>query len=239
VLAFLYLFYVISDNDTGKWVIAKELQVGDVIYSAVHETGIVESVAVVDAPQMMYNLSVHLVANYFVGDGQWLVHNVEVSGVVDNNLLVNLQKNVPTAISFFTSHDNLGVGKQVKSEFLVAFSHSDLDLMLTQYGLHELSLPNYVNIQSEANNLVNLVASHPNRKPNRFTPNLNFGDALVLAEAESLGVRVYTNDIGFFKRGAELQADIQFVDIFGGKKAENALNYRNLLNSEPWRICPR
>ena len=70
-------FFVIKDGE-GEWVKAKDLQVGDVIFNTMEMDGIVEVVEVVDEPQTMYNLSVQLVASYFVGDGQWLVHNVDV-----------------------------------------------------------------------------------------------------------------------------------------------------------------
>jgi len=67
-------FFVIKEDD-GKWVKAKDLQVGDVIFNTMDKDGIVEAVEVVDESQVMYNLSVQLIASYFVGNGQWLVHN--------------------------------------------------------------------------------------------------------------------------------------------------------------------
>jgi hypothetical protein len=70
-------FFVVKDGE-GKWVKAKDVGVGDVIFNTMGQDSIVESVEVVDEPQLMYNLSVQLVASYFVGDGQWLVHNIEV-----------------------------------------------------------------------------------------------------------------------------------------------------------------
>lgn len=71
-------FFVIKDGE-GEWVKAKDLQVGDVIFNTMGQDGIVGAVEVVDEPQLMYNLSVQLVASYFVGDGQWLVHNVDIA----------------------------------------------------------------------------------------------------------------------------------------------------------------
>ncbi len=67
-------FYVIRD-DQEQWVQAKHLHIGDAILSALGETGIVEDIIIIDQPQMMYNLTVALVATYMVGDGQWVVHN--------------------------------------------------------------------------------------------------------------------------------------------------------------------
>ena len=67
-------FYVVERG----WIKAKDLQVGDVIFNTMGKDGIVEAVEVVNEPQLMYNLSVQLVASYFVGDGQWLVHNIDI-----------------------------------------------------------------------------------------------------------------------------------------------------------------
>ncbi len=68
-------FYVVRD-DQEQWVQAKHLHIGDAILSGLGETGIVEDIVIVDQPQTMYNLTVALVATYLVGDGQWVVHNV-------------------------------------------------------------------------------------------------------------------------------------------------------------------
>jgi hypothetical protein len=59
-----------------EWVAAKELRVGDEILKADGDHGVVETVTVVDQPQPMYNLTVDTAHTFFVGEGQWLVHNV-------------------------------------------------------------------------------------------------------------------------------------------------------------------
>lgn len=64
-------FYVEGEG----WVNAEDLQVGDDIRNADGETGEVESVTTEQAQQEMYNLSVDKAHTFFVGDGQWLVHN--------------------------------------------------------------------------------------------------------------------------------------------------------------------
>ena len=53
---------------------AGELRVGDRVRSASGE-GEVEAVESVASPQVMYNLTVAEAHTFFVGDGQWLVHN--------------------------------------------------------------------------------------------------------------------------------------------------------------------
>jgi hypothetical protein len=62
-------------TDDGEWVNAGELEVGELIYSLDGEFGAVESVVFVADPQQMYNLTVDEAHTFFVGDGEWLVHN--------------------------------------------------------------------------------------------------------------------------------------------------------------------
>ncbi len=69
-------FYVIRD-DQEQWVQAKHLHIGDRVVSGLGEIGTVEDIIIIDQPQTMYNLTVSLVATYLVGDGQWVVHNVQ------------------------------------------------------------------------------------------------------------------------------------------------------------------
>jgi hypothetical protein len=59
----------------GKWVAAAALQIGDDIQQANWQTGVVEAVRFSRVGQPMYNLSVAQAHTYFVGQGQWLVHN--------------------------------------------------------------------------------------------------------------------------------------------------------------------
>ncbi len=70
-------FYVVRDNEE-QWVQAKHLQADDRVLAADGTLGVVEAIEIVDQPQTMYNLTVSLVATYLVGDGQWLVHNVQI-----------------------------------------------------------------------------------------------------------------------------------------------------------------
>jgi filamentous hemagglutinin len=64
-------FYT-SENE---WIEAGELQLGDDIRAATWTTGEVEAITIVTQPQRMYNFTVAAAHTYFVGDGQWLVHN--------------------------------------------------------------------------------------------------------------------------------------------------------------------
>jgi len=59
----------------GRWVDAGDLAIGDNIWRADGSTGDVESVEIVALQQRMYNLTVDVAHTFFVGDGQWLVHN--------------------------------------------------------------------------------------------------------------------------------------------------------------------
>lgn len=59
----------------GEWVAAGKLQIGDTIRNGEWEVGTVEAITFVYQPRPMYNLTVDTAHTYFVGDGQWLVHN--------------------------------------------------------------------------------------------------------------------------------------------------------------------
>ena len=91
-------FFVIND-DEGEWVKAKDLQVGDVIFNTMGKDGIVEVVEVIAEPQTMYNLSVQLVASYFVSDGQWLVHNV-----TDNDIIGQMIRATQSSVDIFVDN---------------------------------------------------------------------------------------------------------------------------------------
>ena len=63
-------------NDSGEWIDAEDLEVGEEILSLDGDYGIVEKVVVIeDANQPMYNLTVDEAHTFFIGDGDWLVHN--------------------------------------------------------------------------------------------------------------------------------------------------------------------
>ena len=59
----------------GGWQPALTLIVGDLVQRSDGSFGEVESISFDDGPQAMYNITVAVAHNYFVGDGQWLVHN--------------------------------------------------------------------------------------------------------------------------------------------------------------------
>jgi hypothetical protein len=58
-----------------EWLPAASLQVGDGIRRADWRTGTVEAISFTASPQTMYNFTVATAHTYFVGEGQWLVHN--------------------------------------------------------------------------------------------------------------------------------------------------------------------
>jgi hypothetical protein len=58
-----------------EWVAAGDLEVGDDIRRADGSYGEVEAIEFIQQPQVMYNLTVDEAHTFFVGDGQWLVHN--------------------------------------------------------------------------------------------------------------------------------------------------------------------
>lgn len=64
-------FYVAGQG----WLPADDLRTGSLVRDAGGTYDAVEAVAVVRSPQVMYNLTVAAAHTYFVGGGQWLVHN--------------------------------------------------------------------------------------------------------------------------------------------------------------------
>lgn len=63
-------------TDAG-WVEAGDLWVGAAIYTAAGNYGYVQTTELAPHPQPMYDLTVATAHTYFVGDGQWLVHNCD------------------------------------------------------------------------------------------------------------------------------------------------------------------
>ena len=59
----------------GQWVSAGAIKTGDPLTSKNGQIGYLQASSVTDFPQEMYNLSVAEAHTYFVGIGQWLVHN--------------------------------------------------------------------------------------------------------------------------------------------------------------------
>ena len=79
---FVDLFWL---RESEGWVNAEDLQVGDDIRNAGGSTGEVESITTEETSQEMYNLTVDEAHTFFVGDGQWLVHNDARCLVVGEN----------------------------------------------------------------------------------------------------------------------------------------------------------
>lgn len=59
----------------SEWIQAGDLQVGDEIRNAAWDISTVEIITFTATPQTMYNFTVGTAHTYFVGEGQWLVHN--------------------------------------------------------------------------------------------------------------------------------------------------------------------
>jgi hypothetical protein len=93
-------FYALLEpkkNASGIWVNAGELEPNNWLRRANGETGIVKKLEWLTQTKRMYNLTVARDHTFFVGDGQWLVHNTVVkcpSGGVD---LVNGRKPINSA----------------------------------------------------------------------------------------------------------------------------------------------
>lgn len=77
----------------GRWTDTIDLQTGDLIWQTNGTTGVVKSVKVVAREQRMYNLSVDVAHTFFVGDGQWLVHNAGPCGFLSRPFANNADLN--------------------------------------------------------------------------------------------------------------------------------------------------
>ncbi|MCE7989405.1 MAG: hypothetical protein DYG89_50275 [Caldilinea sp. CFX5] len=89
--------WLATGETQGRWVDAGELHVGDAVRQADGTTGIVQGVVVVQRSQPMYNLTVAVAHTFFVGEQQWLVHNVKcyrVEGVPNQRLNLDAAGNV-------------------------------------------------------------------------------------------------------------------------------------------------
>ena len=107
-------FYVL-----GEWVDAEDLEVGMPVSTFEGETlvhnGTVISVEHIEETQTMYNLTVDKAHTFFVGEGQWLVHNCS-SNLFDLPKSAFTTNNVDTAFGLLEK--NNGINRNLASERL-------------------------------------------------------------------------------------------------------------------------
>ena len=101
-------FYTIAE----VWIPAGQLQFGDLVRRADSSYGMVEAITFVYQPQPMYNLTVATAHTYFVGVGQWLVHN---AGIGCDIIPADRQKHILYGDS--TGGGHLWPGKPGKTPF--------------------------------------------------------------------------------------------------------------------------
>jgi hypothetical protein len=70
-------FYTVK----GDWLPAAYLQPGDELRQTDWSVGAVEAIQFIAQPQIMYNFTVAIAHTYFVGNGQWLVHNACIQNI--------------------------------------------------------------------------------------------------------------------------------------------------------------
>lgn len=96
-------------TEDGEWVYAADLEVGELILSLDGDYGTVEAVVTIfDANQEMYNLMVEDAHTFFVGDGDWLVHNEDCVNLDDS-----YQKAYDAANK---EHDDMAAGNRPKPD---------------------------------------------------------------------------------------------------------------------------
>ena len=114
-------------NDSGEWIDAEDLEVGEEILSLDGDYGIVEKVVVIeDANQPMYNLTVDEAHTFFIGEGDWLVHNTNKPPFCQNPLdILNIGQ--PDAAG-------IQIGRQATPAEMVRLTNSFSDSSLP-YGI--------------------------------------------------------------------------------------------------------
>ena len=112
----------------GRWTDALELKAGDRVWKADGASGVVQAVAVVPVQQPMYNLTVAEAHTFFVGDGQWLVHNCITNVFSGRKSMLNemAARNIRSADGFQTIQN----GKQ----FYTIDNQGVLDLIQETFG---------------------------------------------------------------------------------------------------------
>jgi len=113
-----------------EWVNAGDLSLGEEILALDGSIGVVEGVEVVTHSQPMYNLTVADAHTFFVGDGQWLVHNTDCD-------LFATEKSLGGSNSPFKQHNSLSgrcdtcadeAGRIIKN----AYPEYDVDIIRIQ-----------------------------------------------------------------------------------------------------------
>ena len=139
-------FYVVETNEwslylsAGKWIDAGDLQVGDDVRRADGSTGEVRSMQVVAQSQRMYNLTVDQAHTFFVGQGQWLVHNAgcsflsktgdDVFKVLSNNQTLTTDEGLQAGIAFLgEGYKELDAGVFVSADNTRMFRMTDTDIL--------------------------------------------------------------------------------------------------------------
>lgn len=112
------------------WVKAEELWVGAAMRKSDGSSGVVRFVAYVATRQPMFNLSVADAHTFFVGDGQWLVHNSDCEAALEGaknqetgEELVQLAKNIHSKLNFFGRQTTTIAAGKVGNARYVAFNN--------------------------------------------------------------------------------------------------------------------
>ena len=101
------------------WVNAEDLQVGADLRNADGSTGEVEAIEIEQTSQEMYNLTVNEAHTFFVGDGQWLVHNADLC---DPRRLPSLEQ-LGKSLNPRSPSEWLAIQNVVRSDYVDMGSH--------------------------------------------------------------------------------------------------------------------
>jgi hypothetical protein len=112
------------------WVLAEDLWVGAPASQLHAGTGVVESISLVLRPQRMYNLTIAQAHTFFVGQGQWLVHNAcnSLSGISNDavgNSLVRDAKAYHASLSNAYKGTTVAVAQAGDTRYVTAWAGTD------------------------------------------------------------------------------------------------------------------
>jgi hypothetical protein len=176
-------------NASGIWVNAGELQAGNWLKRANGETGVVKSVSFEVKSQKMYNLTVAQDNTFFVGDGQWLVHNQNF----------RLQSGTGMAANFDTTGFHLNMGsKEVQVRYVNGRLTATYKGGGAVTGSDLTQLTNFLNANSdEVRRQLQMGLENTDNIGNLAEDKLARGEQLTVAERRALDFRAQARDMKF------------------------------------------
>jgi hypothetical protein len=188
-------FYALTEpnaNANGIWVKAGELENGNWLRRAGNQYGVVKKFEWVTGTRQMYNLVVARDHTFFVGEGQWLVHNPKSP--------FSFQTNTGMGMNFYSTGFHLDMGSD---EVVVKFENGVFSARLRGGGTlsdSELTkLRDFLNANSEkVREQIQAGLEMTDEIGNIAEQKLANGEQLTRKEADALRFRAEGRDLKFF-----------------------------------------